>query len=100
VMLSKCLATELIGDNIRVNAINPGLVMTGDWVKTAKALTAGTDRSWEDYLQQIADENAPIKRFAEPSEIADLFVFLSSPRASYAVGSTYYIDGGWLRTTT
>jgi NAD(P)-dependent dehydrogenase (short-subunit alcohol dehydrogenase family) len=100
VMLSKCLATELIGDNIRVNAVNPGLVMTGDWVKTAKALTAGTDRSWEDYLRQIADENAPIKRFAEPSEIADLFVFLCSPRASYTVGSTYYIDGGWLRTTT
>lgn len=100
VMLSKCLATELIGDNIRVNAINPGLVMTGDWVKTAKALTAGTDRTWEDYLQQIANENAPIKRFAEPGEIADLFVFLCSPRASYTVGSTYYIDGGWLRTTS
>jgi NAD(P)-dependent dehydrogenase (short-subunit alcohol dehydrogenase family) len=100
VMLSKCLATELIGDNIRVNAINPGLVMTGDWVKTAKALTVGTERSWEDYLQQIANENAPIKRFAEPGEIADLFVFLCSPRASYTVGSTFYIDGGWLRTTT
>jgi hypothetical protein len=27
-------------------------------------------------------------------------VFLCSPRASYTVGSTYYIDGGWLRTTT
>ena len=52
------------------------------------------------YLQQIAEDNAPIGRFADPAEIADLFVFLCSPRASYTVGSTYYIDGGWLRTTT
>jgi len=100
VMFSKCLANELIGDNIRVNAVNPGLVMTPDWQKTAKLLTEGTDQSWEDYLAKIAVENAPIGRFAEPEEIANLFVFLCSPRASYAVGSTYYIDGGWLRVTT
>jgi NAD(P)-dependent dehydrogenase (short-subunit alcohol dehydrogenase family) len=100
VMFSKCLANELIGDNIRVNAVNPGLVMTPDWEKTARALTAGTDRTWQEHLQQVADDNAPIGRFADPAEIADLFVFLCSPRASYAVGSTYYIDGGWLRTTT
>jgi len=100
VMFSKCLANELIGDNIRVNAVNPGLVRTPDWEKTAKALTAGTDRSWQEHLQQIAEDNAPIGRFADPAEIADLFVFLCSPRASYTVGSTYYIDGGWLRTTT
>jgi NAD(P)-dependent dehydrogenase (short-subunit alcohol dehydrogenase family) len=74
--------------------------MTPDWEKTAKALTAGTDRSWQEHLQQIAHDNAPIGRFADPAEIADLFVFLCSPRASYTVGSTYYIDGGWLRTTT
>ena len=100
VMFSKCLANELIGDNIRVNAVNPGLVMTPDWQKTAKLLTANSDQSWEDYLQGIADDNAPIGRFADPAEIADLFVFLCSPRASYMVGSTYYVDGGWLRTTT
>ena len=41
---------------------------------------------------------AGLGRFASPEEIANLFVFLCSPRASYAVGSTYYIDGGWLKT--
>ncbi len=100
VMFSKCLANELIGDNIRVNAVNPGLVMTGDWVKTAKALTEGTDQTWEEYLQKIAEDNAPIKRFATPEEVADFFVYLCSPRASYSVGSTYYVDGGWLNVTT
>jgi NAD(P)-dependent dehydrogenase (short-subunit alcohol dehydrogenase family) len=100
VMFSKCLANEVIGDNIRVNTVNPGLVMTPDWQKTAKLLTAGTDTSWQDHLQKVAEENAPIGRFADPAEIANLFVFLCSPRASYAVGSTYYIDGGWLKVTT
>lgn len=100
VMFSKCLANELISDNIRVNTVNPGLVMTPDWQKTARLLTAGTEQSWEAYLEQTARDNAPIGRFAAPEEIANLFVFLCSPRASYCVGSTYYIDGGWLRVTT
>ncbi|AGL20085.1 SDR family NAD(P)-dependent oxidoreductase [Actinoplanes sp. N902-109] len=100
VMFSKCLANELIGDGIRVNAVNPGLVQTGDWEKTARQLTAGTDVTWEQHLRTIAEENAPIGRFAAPEEVADLFVFLCSPRAGYIVGSTTYVDGGWLRTTT
>lgn len=100
VMFSKCLANELIGDNIRVNTVNPGLVMTPDWQKTAKQLTEGKAVTWESYLDTIAKENAPIGRFATPEEIANLFVFLCSPKASYCVGSTYYIDGGWLRVTT
>ena len=95
-MFSKCLSNELIGHNIRVNCINPGLVLTPDWKKTAKQLTAGTNVTWEQYLDGIAKDNAPIGRFATPEELADFFVFLCSPRASYCVGSTYYVDGGWL----
>ena len=100
VMFSKCLANELIPMNIRVNTVNPGLVMTPDWQKTAKILTEGTDTSWEAHLDRIAKENAPIGRFASPHEIADFFVFLCSERAAYCVGSTYYIDGGWLKVIT
>jgi NAD(P)-dependent dehydrogenase (short-subunit alcohol dehydrogenase family) len=95
-MFSKCLSNELVGRNIRVNCINPGLVLTPDWEKTARQLTSGTDVTWEQYLDGIAKENAPIGRFASPEELADFFVFLCSPRASYCVGSTYYVDGGWL----
>ncbi|MEV0198629.1 SDR family oxidoreductase [Nonomuraea sp. NPDC050691] len=40
----------------------------------------------------------PIGRFATPEEVADLLVFLCSDRATYSVGSTYFIDGGMLRT--
>jgi NAD(P)-dependent dehydrogenase (short-subunit alcohol dehydrogenase family) len=95
-MFSKCLSNELVGDNIRVNCINPGLVLTPDWIKTARQLTENSATSWEAYLDNIAKTNAPIGRFGTPEELADFFVFLCSPRASYCVGSTYYVDGGWL----
>lgn len=96
-MFSKCLANEFIQYNIRVNTINAGLILTPDWVNTAKTLTAGTDTTWEQHLDNIAKENTPIGRFATPEELANFFVFLCSPRASYCVGSSYYVDGGWLK---
>jgi NAD(P)-dependent dehydrogenase (short-subunit alcohol dehydrogenase family) len=100
VMLSKCLGDNLIGDNIRVNCINPGLILTSAWEEWAVDQTAGTDATWQTYLEGVAREKAPIGRFASPEELADFFVFLCSPRASYCVGSTYYVDGGWLKVAT
>jgi 3-oxoacyl-[acyl-carrier protein] reductase len=97
-MFSKCLSTEYIKHNIRVNCVNPGLILTPDWIKTAKELTAGKGGDWEGYLQSVADEHTPIKRFANTAELANFFVFLSSERASYSVGSTYFVDGGMLKT--
>jgi len=97
-MFSKNLANEAIKDNIRVNCVNPGLILTPDWVKTAKQLTEGSGGDHQAYLQSVADEHAPIKRFGTVAELADFFVFLCSDRASYAVGSTYFVDGGMLKT--
>jgi 3-oxoacyl-[acyl-carrier protein] reductase len=97
-MFSKTLANEVIKDNIRVNTINAGLVLTPDWIKTAKQLTVDKGGDWEGYLKGVADEHAPIKRFATPEELANFFVFLCSDRASYSVGSTYFVDGGMLKT--
>ena len=97
-MFSKCLATELVGDNIRVNCVNPGLILTPDWIKTAKQLTTDKGGDWQAYLDGVAREHAPIKRFATPQELANFFVFLCSERASYSIGSTYFVDGGMLKT--
>ncbi|MGD0173180.1 MAG: SDR family oxidoreductase [Anaerolineales bacterium] len=97
-MLSKCMANEFVKDNIRVNCINPGLVLTPDWIATAKKLTEGGDTTWEAYLDQLAKKSTPIGRFATPEEVADIFVFLCSPRSSYCLGATLYVDGGWLNT--
>jgi NAD(P)-dependent dehydrogenase (short-subunit alcohol dehydrogenase family) len=97
-MFSKTLATELIKDNIRVNCVNPGLIQTPDWVKTAKQLTADKGGDWQAYLQGVADEHATIKRFGTAEELAHFFVFLCSDKATYSVGSTYFVDGGMLKT--
>jgi NAD(P)-dependent dehydrogenase (short-subunit alcohol dehydrogenase family) len=97
-MFSKNLANEVIGDNIRVNTINPGLVLTPDWIKTAKQLTETSGGDWQAHLDDVAHEHAPIRRFASPQELADFIVFLCSERASYSVGATYFVDGGMLKT--
>jgi 3-oxoacyl-[acyl-carrier protein] reductase len=89
----------VIKDNIRVNCINPGLIQTPDWVKTAKQLTADGDGDWRGYLQGIADQQTTIHRFGTAEELAHFFVFLCSDKASYSVGSTYFVDGGMLKTT-
>jgi len=96
-MFSKNLANELIKENIRVNTVNPGLILTPDWIKTAKQLTADKGGDWEGYLAQVAREHAPINRFGTPEELAHFFVFLCSDRASYSVGATYFVDGGMLK---
>jgi len=95
-MFSKTLANEVVGDNIRVNTVNPGLVLTPDWIKTAKQI-AGED-GWKAHLQGVANEAGGMKRFATPEEVANFFVFLCSNKASYSTGSTYFVDGGWLQT--
>ena len=99
-MFSKCLAHEAIQYNIRVNTVNPGLIMTPDWKKTAGQLGEQEGISADEYLDRLAKKYTPIGRFATPEELAKFFVFLCSPAASYSVGSTYYVDGGWLNVVT
>jgi NAD(P)-dependent dehydrogenase (short-subunit alcohol dehydrogenase family) len=99
VMFSKCLAHELIPDNIRVNCINPGLIRTAGWQVHAELCAKAENITPDQYLDRVAAELAPIKRFATPEELADFFIFLCSNRASYCVGSSYYVDGGMLGVT-
>lgn len=99
-MLSKCLSDELIEHKIRVNCVNPGLILTEAWENAARAATSLTQTDWRTYLDEYARQRTPIGRFATTEELADFFVFLCSPRSSYCVGSTFYVDGGWLRVVT
>lgn len=82
--LTKSAALDWAPD-VRVNAIAPGYVST--------ELTAGIEENDELY-QSILDD-IPIDRFAEPSEIANVAVFLASDLASYVTGTCFAVDGGW-----
>ena len=87
VMLTRILARELAPYNIRVNAIAPGLVKT-----------EATAHMWDnpEWLKR-QESTAPQRRVAaEPSEIADVALFLVSDASSYITGQTIIADGGAL----
>ena len=100
VMFAKCLSNELIKDGIRVNCINPGLIRTAGWTTGAVDRAKEQGITPEEWLDGVAQKNAPIGRFATAEELAAFFVFMCSDKASYCVGSSYYVDGGWLKVTT
>ena len=83
--LSKAAAVESANQGIRINALAPGLVNT--------AMT----KAWFDDPNMSAHflANTPIGRVSEPAEIAGMVLFLCSDLASFAVGQTFVIDGGY-----
>ena len=81
-----------------MNTVNPGLILTPDWIKTAEQIDGRQRRRLGKAPRpSVAREHAPIERFGTPEELASFFVFLCSKRASYSVGSTYFVDGGMLK---
>jgi len=80
---SKVLSKELGIFNIRVNSIAPGLTDTN-------MMTENTSK--EKIKSTI--ENLSLKRFADPNEIANTALFLSSDLSSYITGQTIRVDGG------
>jgi 3-oxoacyl-[acyl-carrier protein] reductase len=89
---TKNLARQVAGSGVRVNAVAPGNIFFegGSWEKRLEA-------NRDTVLKYIADE-VPMQRFGTPEEIADLVVFLSSPRASFITGACVIADGGQTRT--
>ncbi|ADG07004.1 SDR family oxidoreductase [Kyrpidia tusciae] len=94
--LMKTLADELGPKGIRVNAIAPGVTNT-EIIKTwldAEAQRLG--KTAGEVEKQYA-ASIPLGRFAEPSEIARVAVFLASPAASFVHGALWVVDGGEVR---
>ncbi|MBL4660834.1 MAG: SDR family oxidoreductase [Alcanivoracaceae bacterium] len=86
ISMTKAFAKECAPQNIRVNAVLPGLTDT----KFASALTSN-----DAMLKQIVPM-IPMNRMAQPEEIAGAFLFLASPAASYITGVNLPVDGGIL----
>lgn len=86
--LTRCAALELAPKGIRVNAVNPGVVVT--------ELHRSGGMSDEDYgaFLERGKSTHPLGRVGEPREIAELIYFLASDKASWITGETISIDGG------
>lgn len=83
--MAKTMALDWARYGIRVNTVAPGYVATD--------LTAGLRSN--DRLRRSLTDRTPQNRFADPTEIADLVVFLASDSAGFITGAVYAIDGGW-----
>ncbi len=83
--VTKTLAAELGPRNIRVNAINPGMVETEG---TQTAGIVGSD------LRKQVESQTPLRRIGQPQDIAPAAVFLASPDSAWITGETLVISGG------
>ena len=82
--LVETLAIEEAPNRIRVNAIEPGMILTP---MNARA-------QQDDTYRQTLEKNIPLGRAGKPEEVADLAVFLGSDQARYITGARIVIDGG------
>jgi NAD(P)-dependent dehydrogenase (short-subunit alcohol dehydrogenase family) len=86
--LTRCAALELAAKGIRVNAVNPGVVVTEIHKRGGMALD-----DYERFLERSKTTH-PLGRVGRAEEIADLICFLASEKAAWITGATYSIDGG------
>jgi NAD(P)-dependent dehydrogenase (short-subunit alcohol dehydrogenase family) len=83
-MLTRVLAAELAFYNIQVNSVAPGMVRTD----FSKPFWSNPD-VYQEIIKKI-----PLGRIAEPQELVDIIIFLSSSKANYITGQTIILDGG------
>ena len=81
--LVKSVAREVAGEGIRVNSVNPGVIMS-----------QMTRDFYDEANTQRVLPNIPLARFGEPSEVASVCLFLASDMASYLTGTSIDVNGG------
>jgi NAD(P)-dependent dehydrogenase (short-subunit alcohol dehydrogenase family) len=86
--LTRCAALEVAAKGVRVNAVNPGVVVTEIHKRGGM-----TDEAYSAFLEHSKSTH-PLGRTGRPEEIAALVLFLASDEASWVTGATYSIDGG------
>lgn len=89
--MTKALAGEFAADGVLVNALNTGLFVTHQW--QTRFDREGGAPDFDAYMDAMG-ARVPIKRIGDPSEFANLALFLASDRASYLTGAAINIDGG------
>jgi 2-deoxy-D-gluconate 3-dehydrogenase len=92
--LTKCLALELGPHGIRTNAVAPGPSLTEgaiDYISAGAPEGIDIERQWAEAAGRV-----PMRRWAEPDEVARVVVYLASDLAAYVNGAQIVVDGGYL----
>jgi NAD(P)-dependent dehydrogenase (short-subunit alcohol dehydrogenase family) len=90
--LTRCAALELAPKGVRVNAVNPGVVVTEIHRRGGMS-----EENYAAFLERSKTTH-PIGRVGRPEEVAELILYLASDRAAWITGATYSIDGGRAQT--
>ena len=96
--LTKTMAAEFGADNILVNALLPGHVLTDRQVHLGEVRAQKDGITLEQYFEKATAE-IPMRRMGRPEEIGEVIAFLCSERASYLTGASLQVDGGIIQGT-
>jgi 2-keto-3-deoxy-L-fuconate dehydrogenase len=88
--LTKAIAADFAGHNVRCNAICPGTVRTPSLAERVAANGGDLQQVWKTY-----ESRQPMGRLGDPREIAALALYLASDESSFTTGAIHVIDGGW-----
>ena len=85
---AKALSRTVAKDGVNIHCIQPGRIMSEQILRMHPT---------EENRREFCDREIPMGRFGEPEELANLAVFLASPRANYMTGTVIPVDGGMYR---
>ena len=97
---AQCMAKDLAAHGIRVNSLCPGMVKTplnkSVWQSWHDRQPPEDRLSYEDWAKEKIGSIVPLGKWQEPTDIADMALFLSSARAAHVTGQTVNVDGGYV----
>jgi 3-oxoacyl-[acyl-carrier protein] reductase len=96
--LTKTLSDQVARDNILVNAVLPGHILTDRQTHLNEIRSKEQGITVEEYAARV-ERSIPMGRFGQAQEIGDAVAFLCSERASYITGVSLQVDGGIIRST-
>ena len=96
IALAKAFAEQGIKDGVQVNSVVPGAVMTGRRRSFFEKWAPAHDLTIDEAIQRFP-EQAGIRRFGTPEEIAELMAYLVSPAAKWMTGASLRMDGGEIK---
>lgn len=92
VAFTKTLSMELAKDDVLVNSVNIGFVVTPQWENIHQK--RAPELSQEEFFARMAADEVPLGRFGTPEEVSGIVAFLASDRASYITGASIDVAGG------